>query len=652
MNREQIKEYIKTHPEQHLKRDKAGTGYICPICGSGSGENGTGITTKDGTHFTCWSGECFTHADIIDIIGIENQMTDYNDKLMKAADIYNVEIEKGNYSIQGNPSFNKAPSSEKTAPNLKVNKELEEKHEKIKKYLNTLKNRPLAAADEKLFHEYLQSRGISVATAEKHGILFDPNFKWGTQGKEWKALVIPTSEMSFNARNIDPAAGSGDRFRKAGETHLFNFQEFKKSENIFIVEGEIDALSITEAGGNAVAVGSVSNIKLVAPEIKKYDTNKQFKLFIMLDNDENGKRANKQLIESLESELNNIKTYQPEILSIYKDPNQALTENREQFIKDVKVWTENPEKEFYNKDNAKSHIQGFLDKIADSRINTNYIRTGFDNLDKLLDGGLYEGLYFLGAISSLGKTTFILQLADQIAEQGHDVLFISLEMARYELMAKSISRHTSNIAIKKGMSSDKAKTARGITTGSRYDLYDNEEMNLIAEAVEEYGEYAENIFIHEGIGDIGVKDIKELVEIHTRVKKKRPVVIIDYIQILAPANDRYTDKQNTDKNVMELKRISRDYKIPIIGISSFNRDNYEKSVSMVSFKESGAIEYSSDVLIGLQFQGQGNSNLDIDVMKKETPRRIELKLLKNRNGRSSGSINYRYYPLFNVFEEE
>ncbi len=59
---------------------------------------------------------------------------------------------------------------------------------------------------------------------------------------------------------------------------------------------------------------------------------------------------------------------------------------------------------------------------------------------------------------------------------------------------------------------------------------------------------------------------------------------------------------------MELKRISRDFKTPVIGISSFNRDNYNNAVSMQSFKESGAIEYSSDILIGLQNKGAGEKD--------------------------------------------
>ena len=130
-----------------------------------------------------------------------------------------------------------------------------------------------------------------------------------------------------------------------------------------------------------------------------------------------------------------------------------------------------------------------------------------------------------------------------------------------------------------------------------------------------------------------------------------PVVVIDYIQILAPYNDRATDKQNTDKAVMELKRISRDYKTPVIGISSFNRANYSVPVTMEAFKESGAIEYSSDVLIGLQLKGAGQKDFDANQAKRKVPREVELVILKNRNGRTGDIIDYNYYPLFNYFTE-
>ena len=112
-------------------------------------------------------------------------------------------------------------------------------------------------------------------------------------------------------------------------------------------------------------------------------------------------------------------------------------------------------------------MQSFIDGIADS-VDTPFIPTGFKKLDSVLDGGLYEGLYIVGAISSLGKTTLITQITDQIAQSGTDVLIFSLEMARSELIAKSISRHTLQSVLQTGGDTRNAKTTRGISTGKRY----------------------------------------------------------------------------------------------------------------------------------------------------------------------------------------
>lgn len=70
------------------------------------------------------------------------------------------------------------------------------------------------------------------------------------------------------------------------------------------------------------------------------------------------------------------------------------------------------------------------------------LSTGFSKLDAALDGGLYDGLYVMGAVSSLGKTAFCMQMADNLARQGRDVLIFTLEMTAFELMARSISRET------------------------------------------------------------------------------------------------------------------------------------------------------------------------------------------------------------------
>lgn len=311
-------------------------------------------------------------------------------------------------------------------------------------------------------------------------------------------------------------------------------------------------------------------------------------------------------------------------------------------------------REAYLKTNAAAYLQDFLDDIKKTA-DTPVISTGFNNLDTILDGGLYEGLYIIGAISSLGKTTLALQIADQIADSGRDVLIFSLEMARSELIAKSISRLT---FIHSAGNTRNAKTNRGITAGARYAGYSETEKDIINKAIGSYRQYGEHIYIHEGIGDIGIERVKEVVQQHVSFTGNKPIVFIDYLQILAPYNIRSTDKQNTDKAVLELRRLARDFKIPVICISSFNRDSYKENsgnkgrVTQAAFKESGAIEYSADVLIGLEFASAGSGDYDEKKEKRKKTRNIRLVVLKNRSAEPWQTANFKYHARFNYYEEE
>ena len=91
MTREQAKEYILEHATEYLKPDGSGKGYICPVCGSGGGRHGTGLQLGANKRtFTCFAGGCIngtSGGDIFDVIGAEYGLTDYNDKLMKAAEL-------------------------------------------------------------------------------------------------------------------------------------------------------------------------------------------------------------------------------------------------------------------------------------------------------------------------------------------------------------------------------------------------------------------------------------------------------------------------------------------------------------------------------------------------------------------------------------
>ena len=504
-------------------------------------------------------------------------------------------------------------------------------------------------------------RGISRETLNRFCVGFVPNWRHPKAPDSVPTsprLIIPTSDSSYLARDTrENLTATQKKYSKSkvGSVHIFNVSALQTADKpIFVVEGEIDAMSIIDVGGEAVAIGSTANVNLFLNCLKEYEHKPT--LILLLDNDTAGTTATEKLIEGLQDM--GVTYYQIDVVAPYKDANEALTADRQSFADKIEEATLNPEQSEqlmqevkYMESSVTAHLQDFLDGIAQS-VNTPYISTGFPVLDTVLDGGLYEGLYIAGAISSLGKTTLFTQICDQIAQGGDDVLIFSLEMARAELMAKTLSRLTCIDVINHKGNLRNAKTTRGITTGSRYANYSQAEKDLIQRAVTAYQKFSDHVFIHEGIGDIGVDRIREVVDEHISITGRKPVVLIDYLQILAPHNVRATDKQNTDKAVLELKRISRDFKIPIIGISSFNRENYSSPVNLTSFKESGAIEYSSDVLIGLQLKGTGNSNFDATKAKAKNPREVELVILKNRNGQTGKKIAYHYYPMFNYFEEK
>ena len=315
------------------------------------------------------------------------------------------------------------------------------------------------------------------------------------------------------------------------------------------------------------------------------------------------------------------------------------------------------EKAEYFKNRGSERVNSFLEYINNK--SNSCIETGFLNLDKELEGGLYAGLYILGAVSSLGKTTFLLQMADQVAAAGTDVLYFSLEMSANELIGKSISRLTFlNCQGLKG----NAKTVRGIMTANRYAGYTETENQLIFNSIDEYKkEIAGSLYFFEGVGNIGVTQIRETVKQHIALTGKDPLVCIDYLQIIAPEDVRASDKQNMDKAVLELKRLSRDYNLPVFAISSFNRGSYKTDAGMEAFKESGAIEYGSDVLMAMQPQGMkegettttiSENNKTVNSCKGSPERDIEIVILKNRNGRTRGRVGFTYYSLFNYLEED
>lgn len=274
-------------------------------------------------------------------------------------------------------------------------------------------------------------------------------------------------------------------------------------------------------------------------------------------------------------------------------------------------------------------------------------KTGYSNLDTLTS--LYPGLYVIGAISSLGKTTFTHQLGDQLAGMGDHVLFFSLEQSRLEMVTKSLSRITAK------NDKDTAVSAINIRGGKS--------TPAVEKAIADYSKVASKVSVIECGFDTNIEFIRGYTESYIKENQVKPIVIVDYLQIIPPTEQKQATKDSIDMNVRALKTMQRDHALVVFVISSLNRSNYLTPVDYESFKESGGIEYTADVIWGLQLQCinedlfNKNEKLKekrerIRKAKKEIPRKIELVCLKNRYGISSYSCGFDYDPRYDLFSPE
>ena len=268
---------------------------------------------KKGNICNCFA--CGEKYNIFSLVGMEYNLKGFKEQKEKVIELYkNREIiqdanttiySKKNIEVELNTNPQQKEAKEKRYPKLDYY------YLECKKRINET--------------DYLQRRGISKKVQDKYNIGYDPNFKNGS----WKAIIIPTTHYSFTARNTD--VNSEDRLRKVGKAEVFNYWELgqNKKEAFYIVEGEIDALSIAEAGKKAIALGSVNNINLFINKIKNDLPENKF--YLMLDNDVQGIKAQEELYNKMK-ELN-LNIENTKVLGKYKDPNEFLVADRDNFIK-------------------------------------------------------------------------------------------------------------------------------------------------------------------------------------------------------------------------------------------------------------------------------------------------------------------------------
>lgn len=652
MINEDIKNEIKKHLGQYLEETGRNTkGFF--TCLNPSHEDKNPSMSYDPKRNIV---KCFSCNEVYDLIGIYaldkglDEKADFKRIVEELADKYNITL--NNYKSKNNYDINYYKK--------------ETNKEDFSKYLAKCK-KDVSKTD------YLEKRGISKELIEKYNIGYDVSKKM---------VILPISNTCYEGRAVEESNPIKHFKPKGISNEIFNLDLIKDSSFnsvVWVTEAIIDALSLEEAKKDikVVSLNSINNSKQLLEELKK--ANYKGVIVLALDTDTNGLRTSQDLKEELD--LLNIKSFifnsnreryglkENSETEYIKDINEYLVNDKEKLIENVTYFDvtletglRNKAIETYEQENVFNYLDEFNEYILDEE-RTKALSTGIDVIDEALEGGFYKkNLVILGAISSMGKTTLALQIADNIARQKEDVLIFSLEMAKEELIAKSLSR-LSFLNTWKKSSTYLAFTTKEVMRGRgvRTEIPNNKDrVEVYSEVLEEYkNDIAKNIYISEcnETLELNVEAIDEKIKRHIAITGRKPFVIVDYLQIIKSDKVKGTDTQIVASIVTDLKRIARNNDITIFLISAFNRNSYSQEADLSSFRDSSTIEYTSDVLLSLQPRvldgqtgdqdGKSTNKKKVNQEQQKESRELTLKVLKNRNGRITDVKGITFYAKYN-----
>ena len=281
-------------------------------------------------------------------------------------------------------------------------------------------------------------------------------------------------------------------------------------------------------------------------------------------------------------------------------------------------------------------------------VTTDKVKTGFAGWDKHLQE-LYTGIHMIASWHGYGATSLALQLAQQMAGQGREVLFLALGkkdesllriISQLEAMQDTASIHTTEY-LKKNFTSD-------TTTGKISAFYQSElrlHLGLCKLAGQQYTP-----------GKVG-----ELIkEVGRNNPDYHPIVFIDSLDLLAP--DKPGKGFREDKIVEELVQVSIDHTIPIFitysiqlsptfahkPISVFAACPESGNIAMTSVSLLQPVLFSDEEYRSMSLPGREAA---LHIAMAKNPRKMELVNLKNKYGPSEFKLKLDFYPEYGLFKE-
>lgn len=287
------------------------------------------------------------------------------------------------------------------------------------------------------------------------------------------------------------------------------------------------------------------------------------------------------------------------------------------------------------------------------------IPTGFKHLDDALAGGLLtKSFVLIGAASSMGKTTFAQQMVESMAAAyGRDVVYFPLEMSVDALIAKSLSR----LSFELTQDSAQALTSAQVMQGYKWGELTQEQRAALQRAGEYIKKRHSSVY-YADLPNAQADTILATAERYTEPGKPAPFIVLDYIQLLQGSQG-----EDAAGTIKKATKALHDYAIRnntiVFAITAFNREATKGGKAQLeSARDTSDLEYSMDY--GFYFNFWDNENpKDLDKSKdgrpiilprdeliKDKPRRVSVKLIKNRLGPTGETVGFKYHAAFNYFE--
>jgi replicative DNA helicase len=273
--------------------------------------------------------------------------------------------------------------------------------------------------------------------------------------------------------------------------------------------------------------------------------------------------------------------------------------------------------------------------------------TGFDMLDTVLGGGFRSGgLTLLAGPQGLGKTTFALQVARNVARSGRPAAYFCYEHDPEDLMQRLISLE---VAESFGAGAPPQEKIRAAFEDHR--ITESVEDRLAhlpgaLEALKTLREYSDRLHLHRSSGaTTTLQAIKEAVAAAAETSGQLPFVVVDYLQkVKVPGG--LSEEDRTSIVVEGLKDYALDAGLPVLAVVASSRAGAEasKRVRIGHLRGSTSLGYEADVVLILnnKYDIVARHHLVYDVGNAERFRQwAVLSVEKNRSGKGGVDLEFR-----------